>query len=137
MSSDSYHQLDVATLEKLREIQRRNLSHLTTQAAGFGELYVPIHIVNQIDSVLATIAALNAELSKRGVAGNDPTPGTPVGTVINHYHGAVTQHNQTISASGGSTISGVNQVRKGGAGGDQTIAANDHGAIKDVEQRSE
>ena len=137
MSSETYQYLDAEGLKKIREIQRRNLSHLTTQAENFGELYVPIHIVNQIDSILAKIAALNAELAKRGVVGNDPAPGTPVGTVINHYHAPVTQHNQSISASGGGSISGVSQVRKGGAGGDQTIAAHDHGEIKDVEQRSE
>ncbi len=80
---------------------------------------------------------LNAELTKRGVAGNDPAPGTAVGTVINHYHPPVTQHSQTISASGGATISGVNQAQRGGAGGDQNVSASDHGEIKDVDQRIE
>lgn len=137
MSSDTYQYLDAAALQNIREIQRKNLAHLTTQAETFGELYVPIHIINQIDSVLTKIAALNAELAKRGVAGNDPAPGTPVGTVINHYHGPVTQHNQTISASGGSTISNAAQSQSGGASGNQSINASDQARIEDVKQQLE
>ena len=134
--SNTYQYLDPEALQNLRAIQRKNLAHLTNQAEKFGELYVPLHIVNQIDSTLTNIQALNAELAKRGVSGNDPTPGTPVASVINHYHGPVTQHSQTISASGG-TISDVNQAQKGGAGGDQNISASDHGEIKNGDQRIE
>ena len=46
--SEPYSELDTALLEALLTKQRANLAFLVDQAAGFGTLYVPLHINNQL-----------------------------------------------------------------------------------------
>jgi hypothetical protein len=131
-----YAHLDVTRLEHLRLIQRRNMAHLATQAAKHGAMNVPLAIKNGIDETLCAIAAINTELSRRGISGDDPDPTSSVAQIIHHYYAPIT-HQQTMHATGGSTITGsVQHQSSTNASTHQEINANDHSTIRDAQQRS-
>ncbi len=126
--SDSYAYLEISALQELRAIQRRNLSHLATQAAKFGDLYLPLHIQNQLEEVKAKIDAINAELASRGVASSDPPPHTPLPEVVRYYVDA-----RTINTGGGDYAEGSidkrGQVNISGGTVYGAVTGSNHGTI--------
>jgi hypothetical protein len=85
---ESYPHLDTADLESIRAIHRQNLVKLSIQAAGFGALYVPIALQNQLEQTKAAIDSINRELEQRGIENSDPPPSAPLNAIIQHYHSA-------------------------------------------------
>jgi tetratricopeptide (TPR) repeat protein len=64
--SDDLHRQD------LIQVQRKNLAVLEQQRAGYGELDVPLRILNQIDAIQRKIAALEAEAAAQSQAAHSP-----------------------------------------------------------------
>jgi len=103
-----YQHLDVPSLEELRAIQRRNMTHLATQAAKHGDMNLPIPIKNAMDEAMHAINAINAELTRRGVVSDDPSPASPLAHIVNYYSGTAT-HQQTMDVTDRSTINDAQQ----------------------------
>jgi hypothetical protein len=83
---ESYQHLDTADLESIRDTHRRSLVKLSIQAAGFGSLYVPLALQNQIEEIKAAIDSINRYLAQRGIENSDPPPSTPLNNIIQYYH---------------------------------------------------
>ena len=68
-----------AHLEQLLNIHRRNLQELEKQAAGFGPLYVPLHLSNQIEVEQQEIQRIEQRLAElpETLASPTPPPGPP------------------------------------------------------------
>ncbi|WP_124033481.1 hypothetical protein [Herpetosiphon llansteffanensis] len=101
---DTYQYLDVGTLENIRAIQRNNLSYLAVQAEKFGDLFLPFYIQNQIEDTKQNIDSINEELARRGIASNDPPPGTMLRDIVKYYVDA-----RTINIEGGDYADTLNK----------------------------
>ncbi|MBA3469159.1 MAG: hypothetical protein H0T53_05890 [Herpetosiphonaceae bacterium] len=123
--SDSYAYLEISALQELRAIQRRNLAFLASQADKFGDLYVPLHIQNQLEEAKAKIDGINAELARRGVASSDPPPNTSLPEVVRYYvdartintggdyaEGSIDKQGQ-VNISGGTVYGAVTGTNEG------------------------
>ncbi len=127
--SDLYANLDIPTLQTLRDNYRANLQILVTQASTFGSAHVPLPLANQINDSLKTIATVNVALSQRGIPSSDPAPDTPIAAVVSHY---VDGGEQRVIARD-STVRIIRQERSDAA--NQHIEA--HGStVEDVIQSS-
>ena len=56
---------DVESIKKLLDIHRRNLNHLQEQRAKYGELAVPLSLINEITEQEAAIEQLTAQLGQK------------------------------------------------------------------------
>jgi hypothetical protein len=108
--SDLYANLDIPTLQTLRDTYRANLQTLVIQASAFGGAHVPLPLANQITETLKIIETVNSALSQRGIPSSDPAPNTPIAAVVSHYAGG----EQGVIARD-STVRNISQERSDGA----------------------